>query len=47
MSTYDDPLFDPEDDPEDEPEIHEIPVHPFLPMWDDPETIEDRSPTTT
>ena len=46
MIDYDHPLFDPEDDPADEPEVHEVPFHPLLPLWDDPETIEDRSHTT-
>lgn len=45
MIDYDDPLFDPEDDEGDEPEVHEIPFHPELPLWDDPETFTDRSQT--
>lgn len=44
MIDWDDPLFDPEDDPGDEPELYEI---PFLPEWDDPEAIEDRSQIPT
>lgn len=43
MIDWDNPLFDPEDDPGDDHEDGDTLIHPLLPLWDDPETIEDRS----